>query len=157
FAPERLQAVTADARTGASWRAGLRLPEPSPPLNHVIHYMNRAVRAATAAGGPPLDALLAAVRDSQPGEPGLDKLAHQVPRSALEQRQARQANERAGFLADIASHRAQHIIDRTFDLMGAEEGCSRCLPPPREPTRRGPGSRATPGGVLMAASPTDLR
>src|SRR5262249_26707063 len=101
--------------------------------------------------------LLAAVRDSQPGEPGLDRLAHQVLRSALEQRQARQANERAGFLADIASHRAQHIIDRTFDLMGAEEGCSRCLPPPREPTRRGPGSRATPGGVLMAASPTDLR
>src|SRR5262249_58085151 len=29
FAPERLQAVTADARTGASWRAGLRLPGPS--------------------------------------------------------------------------------------------------------------------------------
>jgi hypothetical protein len=129
FAPERLQAVTAEARTGAPWRAVLRLAEPSPPLNHAIHYMNRTVSAATAAGGPRLDALLAAVRDSQPGEPGLDRLAHQVLRSALEQRQARQANERAGFLADIASHRAQHVTDRTFDLMVRAYSSVACRAP----------------------------
>jgi len=98
FAPERIPAVTADARPGAPWRAGLRLPEPSPPLSDAIDSMLSAVRTATAAGGePPPDAVLAAIRDSQPGEPGTDTMARLVLRAALEQRRTQQAIEHAGF------------------------------------------------------------
>jgi len=53
-----------------------------------------AVRTATAAGGDaPLDAVLVAIRDGEPGESGPDALVRRVLRSALEQRQARQATE----------------------------------------------------------------
>jgi hypothetical protein len=104
FAPERIPAVIGDARPGAPWRAGLRLPEPSPPLNDAIHSMLSAVRAATAAGGRPSpDALLAAIRDSQPGEPGTDTMARLILRSALEQRRTQQAIEHAGLPVGIAS------------------------------------------------------
>ena len=65
--------------------------------------MLSAVRAATAGGEPPLDAVLAAIRDSQPGEPGSDTMARLVLRAALEQRRIQQAIEHAGFPADSAS------------------------------------------------------
>jgi hypothetical protein len=98
FAPERIPAVTADARPGAPWRTGLRLPEPSPPLSDAIDSMLSAVRTVTAAGGEPSpDAVLAAIRDSQPGEPGTDTMARLVLRAALEQRRTQQAIEHAGF------------------------------------------------------------
>jgi hypothetical protein len=94
FAPKRIEAVPAAAQAGASWRAGLRIPEPSPSLDHAISSMTRAVRSAAATGsGPPLDALLQDVGDSQPHEPALDRLVRAVLRSALEQRQARQADK----------------------------------------------------------------
>ena len=102
FAPERIEAVPAAAQAGASWRAGLRIPEPSPSLNHAISSMARAVRSAAATGsGPPLDALLHAIGDGQPDEPALDRLVRAVLRSALEQRQARQADQ-GGVLARFA-------------------------------------------------------
>jgi hypothetical protein len=97
FAPERIQAVTADTRPGAPWRARLRLPEPSPPLSDAIDSMLSAVRAATAAGGkPPPDALLTAIRDRQPAGPGTDTTARLVLRAALEQRRTQQAIDHAG-------------------------------------------------------------
>jgi len=103
FAPKRIEAVPAAARAGASWRAEIRIPEPSPSLNHAISSMARAVRTAAATGsGPPLDALLHAIGDSQPNEPALDRLVRAVLRSALEQRQAWQADER-GMPAVITS------------------------------------------------------
>ena len=92
FAPERIEAVTADAQAGAPWRAELRICEPSPPLSHAINGMTQAVRTAAATGGdPPLDAVPVAAHDSQPDQPALDRLARAVLRSALEQRQTRQA------------------------------------------------------------------
>jgi hypothetical protein len=98
FAPERIPAVTADARPGAPWRAGFQLPQPSPPLNDAIHSMLSAVHTATAADGKPSpDALLAAIRDSRPGQPGTDTMARLVLRSALEQRRTRQESNMPAF------------------------------------------------------------
>jgi hypothetical protein len=89
--------VAADALPGAPWRAGFQLPEPSPPLNDAIHNMLSTVLTATPADGKPSpDALLAAIRDSQPGEPGTDTMTRLVLRSALEQRRTKQAIDQAG-------------------------------------------------------------
>jgi hypothetical protein len=102
FAPKRIEAVPAAAQAGASWRAGLGIPEPSPSLNHAINSMTRAVRpAAATASDRPLDALPHAVGDSQPDEPALDRLARAVLRSALEQRQARQAEPQHALTACV--------------------------------------------------------
>jgi hypothetical protein len=107
FAPERTEAVPAAAQAGAPWRAGLRIPEPSPSLGHAISSMTRAVRSAAATGsGPLLDALRHGAGDSQPDEPALDRMVRAVLRSALEERQARQAGK-AGVLAPPRSCRRE--------------------------------------------------
>jgi len=94
FAPNRVEALPTNAQAGAPWRAELQISEPSAPLNHAISGMAQAVRTAAATGsGPPLDALLHAIPDSQPDEPALDRLVRAVLRSALEQRHARTADE----------------------------------------------------------------
>ena len=88
FAPKRIEAVQADAHAGASWRAELRIPEPSPQLNCAISGMAGAVRTAAATGSKPLlDALRRASDESHPDAPALDRLVRAVLRSALEQRQ----------------------------------------------------------------------
>ena len=93
-APDRVEAALADAGARAPWRAALGIVEPSSALSHAISWMSQAVRRATAAAGDsPLKALVLAVRDTQPGEPGLERLIRRVLRSALEQRQARKARE----------------------------------------------------------------
>ena len=121
FAPARIPAVTADARPGAPWRAELRLPEPSTPLNDAIDSMLSTVRALTAAGArPSLDALLAAIRDSQPGEPGTDTMARLVLRAALEQRRTQQANERVGFPAGTASQISPARARRSAGTLAGE-------------------------------------
>jgi hypothetical protein len=92
FAPERVGAVPAAAQAGATWRAALRIPEPSPALRHAIDGMAGAVRSAAATSGDqPLCALLRATNDSQPDESPLDMLVRAVLQSALDQRQSRQA------------------------------------------------------------------
>ena len=94
WAPERVETALADARAGAPWRATLGIAEPSAQLSQAIGSMVRAVQSATAAAGDSaLDAVILAIRDAQPSEPGLDRLVRRVLRSALEQRQARQARE----------------------------------------------------------------
>jgi hypothetical protein len=101
FAPERIEAVAAAAQAGAPWRAELRICEPSPPLSHAINDLSQAGRTAAASGvNPPMDAVLAAAPESQPGQPASDRLARAVLRSALEQRQTRQAGA-----ADRPPHR----------------------------------------------------
>jgi hypothetical protein len=92
FAPERIEAVTADAQAGAPWRAELRICEPSPPLSHAINDLPHAVRTAAAKGGnQPLEAVPVAVHESQPRQPASDRFPRAVPRSDLEQCQTRQA------------------------------------------------------------------
>jgi hypothetical protein len=96
-APKRIQTLAADAQAGAPWRGELRICEPSAPLRHAISAIFRAPQtAAAAAGDSPLDAALLGVHGSQPGQPPLDRLARAALRSALQQRQARQAGEGGG-------------------------------------------------------------
>jgi hypothetical protein len=93
-APARAEAVLADARPGAPWRAELGIAEPSARLVDALDAIERALTEATPAAGPPsLDALLFAVRDGHPGESPLDQLTCTVLRSALEQLCTRQAED----------------------------------------------------------------
>ncbi len=92
FAPERIEAVIANAQAGAPWRAELRICEPSPPLSDAINDIFQAAGTVTATGGNlPLEAIPVAAHGSQPGQPASDRLARAVLRSALEQCQTRQA------------------------------------------------------------------
>jgi hypothetical protein len=93
-APARAEAVLADARPGAPWRADLGIAEPSARLSDAIDSIERALSEVTPADGPPsLDALLLAVRDGHPGGSPLDRLTCNVLRSALEQLRTRQAED----------------------------------------------------------------
>jgi hypothetical protein len=91
YAPERLEAVLAEARADAPWRDKLRLPQPSPRLSQAIDAMAIAVRAATSAdGATSFDALLAVAADDRPDEDGLDFVVRRALLSMLEQRRTRQ-------------------------------------------------------------------
>jgi len=103
FAPERMEAVQAAAQAGASWRARLRIPEPSPALRHAISSMAGAARSAATSRNQPPDALLHATGDSQPDESALDMLVRAVLRSALDQRQSQQARPLCGQMPSVGS------------------------------------------------------
>jgi hypothetical protein len=93
-APERVDAVLADASQGSPWRPALGIAEPFPPLGKAIHAIGRAIRSATPKGGAPiLDALLVSCQEDHRGEDGLDRLARRVLRTTLEQLRTRQAAE----------------------------------------------------------------
>src|SRR5579871_832530 len=127
FAPERIEAVSAAAQGGASWRAGLRIPEPSPSLDYAISSMTGAVRPAAATGSaPPLDELLHALGHRQPDGPALDGLVRAVLRSVLEQRQARQSDVLTPAAGNPHRHGQRH---------------SACLSAPRTSVSAGQGGR----------------
>jgi hypothetical protein len=91
FAPASIDALAADALSGASWRQELRVCGPSPLLRHSVEGIAQIAEAAVAAGGTAaMDTALLATDESRPGESALDGLARAVLRSALRQRQARQ-------------------------------------------------------------------
>jgi hypothetical protein len=91
-APERAATASANANAGAPWRAALALPEPSPQLARALAVIDQTVRTAGRSDGTlALDAVLAAIPGDPAGKEGLDRLARRVLRSALEQRQSRQA------------------------------------------------------------------
>ena len=61
YAPERIDLLLAAAGAGATWRAELGLPEPSPRLADAIESLGRVVRSAPPpAGTARFDALLTA-------------------------------------------------------------------------------------------------
>jgi hypothetical protein len=92
--PARAEAVLADARPGAPWRADLGIVEPSAPLSDALDAIERALSEATPADGrPSLDALLFVVREGRPDGSPLDRLTCTVLRSALEQLCTRQAED----------------------------------------------------------------
>jgi hypothetical protein len=94
FAPEQVDAALADADQRAPWRVVLGIAKPSEQLSQAIGFMSRVVRSATATGGDPAaEALLLELRDGQQGEPGIERLAHRVLRSVLEQRQTQQVSQ----------------------------------------------------------------
>jgi hypothetical protein len=92
FAPERAEGALADASAGASWRAELGVVEPSPRLSDAIDSIGQALQETTArCGGLTLDGVIGDLRDRRPAEPGVDRLARDVLKLALEQRQTRLA------------------------------------------------------------------
>ncbi len=91
-APERVEAVPAHAHAGAVWRAELGIPDPSPRLDQAISLMDDVVREAKITDIlPSADAVLAALAERSPSKSRLERLANRVLRTAVEQRQARQA------------------------------------------------------------------
>ncbi|HEX8856562.1 MAG TPA: hypothetical protein VF752_13280 [Thermoleophilaceae bacterium] len=93
-APDRIDALPPDAGVGGQWRAELGIAEPSRRLDEAIGYMAGLLRETDTTEAPlPLDALLRALIDHQPGENRLETLVRRVLRSALEQRQARRRHE----------------------------------------------------------------
>ena len=79
YAPERIDRLLAAAGPGATWRAELGLPEPSPRLADAIESLGRVARAAPlSAGTSSFDALLSAATQDYPGETTLDGVARRA-------------------------------------------------------------------------------
>src|SRR6185437_13072869 len=92
FAPQRVEALLAEARAGAAWRAELGLPEPSPRLSEALDSLAGLAGAAVAPdGGARFDALLTQAGEDRPGERTVERLARRVLLSMLEERATRQA------------------------------------------------------------------
>jgi hypothetical protein len=94
--PEHVEGVLTDAMPGASWRGELGLPEPSTPLGRALAALRRLVQGtAQADTKPTLTTILAVVHEREPGDE-LERVAHRVLRSALEQRHMRQMRQGIG-------------------------------------------------------------
>jgi len=90
YAPDRVDELLAQARTGTPWRAELGLPDLSPRLAEAIESLGRVVRRVAAPPGASLFAkLLAAADEDRPDENTLDALVRHVLLSMLEERQTR--------------------------------------------------------------------
>jgi hypothetical protein len=93
-APERAEALLAEARAGAPWRRTLGLPEPPPPLTEALESPGRAVRTATPPDDTPtFDGLLAASSEDRPEEQELDGLVRRALLSMVEKRRTRQPTQ----------------------------------------------------------------
>jgi hypothetical protein len=91
YAPAGAADVLAQARSGAAWRAGFGLAEPSDQLGKAIDLMSQEVLANPGLDGvPSFDALLSAANEDRPEEPPLEGLVRQVLRAVLEERRTRQ-------------------------------------------------------------------
>jgi hypothetical protein len=91
YAPDDLDAMLSEARPGASWRAGLGLPEPSALLSAAIESLSQRATTVGGLSGPSrFGALCRAARNSPPGESDLDRLTRLVLLAMLEQRQTRE-------------------------------------------------------------------
>ena len=92
--PEHIDALLAEARAGASWRAALGLPEPSARLTEAMEALDRFVRAAAVPPGAPVfDAILTAAGQDRPGEGTLDGLVRRVLLAMLEERGTRRSRQ----------------------------------------------------------------
>src|SRR5262249_54016127 len=91
YAPQRIDALLAEARAGAAWRAELGLVQPSSRLSDALEALAAMVGAGVAqAGASPFDALMTQVSEDRPGEGTLERLARRVLLSMLEERATRQ-------------------------------------------------------------------
>ena len=94
YAPQRVQALLAEARAGSPWRDAFGIANPSRELSQAVDAISRAVQAVTPGHGmPTFDALLIVCQEDRPRERPLDGLVRRVLRSALEQLRARQAQQ----------------------------------------------------------------
>jgi hypothetical protein len=93
-APERLDALLAEARGDARWRAALGLQDPSPRLNGALESLARLVgSAAPPAGARPLEVLLREAGEDHPAEETIDRLVRRTLLSMLEERATRQPTQ----------------------------------------------------------------
>jgi hypothetical protein len=112
WAPPRVGAVLKDARADAPWRAELAMQEPSPSLGRCLHLFDDAVSMASSAHGQPtLDALIVALGHDAPGEHRVDRFARRVLRTALEQRDTREA--RRGALVVAGAMPPLHVVNES--------------------------------------------
>jgi hypothetical protein len=94
YAPERINAVLADAHADATWRAALGLPQPSPRLRDAMESLGRVVHAAAAPPGTPVfDAMRTALSRDDPDEGRLDGSARRSLLATLEERGTRQSTQ----------------------------------------------------------------
>jgi hypothetical protein len=94
YAPQRIDALLAEARAGATWRAELGLPQPSPPLSDALTSLERLVCAAPTPTGTPLfDELLTDAAEYHRAEGTLDRLVRRVLLSMLEERATRRPEQ----------------------------------------------------------------
>lgn len=87
-APGELDAVLSDAAPGATWRAALGTPEPSPTLVRALDGLGQVGRAGSGGGTAPSSAtdVLAVVGEALSSEDELTVLAARVLSAALESR-----------------------------------------------------------------------
>jgi hypothetical protein len=96
--PDRVAAVVADARSGASWRAAMRL---APPTGRLVDAIETLRRFVLANGAATYDAMLSAADQEGQDEDPLDRIVRRALLSMLEERQTRRpgqhrASERRG-------------------------------------------------------------
>jgi hypothetical protein len=90
-APERVEALLADARAENDWRGPLAIAEPTGRLREAFEIMTRIVHSAAPSDGrSALETVLAASDAGQRGEAGLDQLVRRVMRATFEQTRIRQ-------------------------------------------------------------------
>ena len=91
YAPQRIDALLAEARAGAAWRAELGLPEPSAQLSEALDSLAGLVGAAVApADAPRFDVLLTHAGEDRTDEGPSERLARRVLLAMLEERATRQ-------------------------------------------------------------------
>lgn len=91
YAPAGTAGLLADARSGAAWRAGFGLAEPSTQLGQAMDLMSHEVLASPGLDGvPSFDALLSAANEDRPDESQLAGIIRHVLRAVLEERRTRQ-------------------------------------------------------------------
>jgi hypothetical protein len=93
-APERINAVLADAHADATWRAAFGLPQPSPRLRDAMESLGRVVRAGEGPPGTPVfDGMRTALSKDHPDETRLDGLVRRSLLAMLEERGTRQSRQ----------------------------------------------------------------
>jgi len=94
YAPERADALLADAGAGAPWRSAFQIAEPSRQLSEAVSFIGQAIRAVTPPGGVPMfDEVVDSCGEDRPDAPGLETLARRVMRSTLDQLRSRHMTE----------------------------------------------------------------
>jgi len=97
YAPEALDDILSEARSDASWRGDLGLPEPSAQLSSAIESLIRLAAAVRSVSAPSqFEELRRTASHARPDESDLDRLTRLVLLTMLEERQTRRRNEVKG-------------------------------------------------------------
>jgi hypothetical protein len=90
YAPQDAETLLAEARSGATWRGELGLPDLSPQLSQAISAMGQVVATAAQIGGlPTFDSVLSAASQDRSGESEVETLVRRVLRAMFEERRTR--------------------------------------------------------------------